>query len=177
MNPRAWPKSLVAQLHCPVQIPPTKNFKQKKKKSRACVSYSFGSLQGLRKHKLLREDILPAMASNRKVQRLLNEFMDLLSEYENADSNVDRKNPSPPSSSPIATNQRETAPPVVDQMDSTPSAVECMDSGAAATVQKNSTQLTKDQAKSAPTTIDQVNSDSLVTDQVNVAPLAKDAGS
>ena len=167
----------MAQLHCPVQIPPTKNFKQKKKKSRACVSYSFGSLQGLRKHKLLREDILPAMASNRKVQRLLNEFMDLLSEYENADSNVDRKNPSPPSSSPIATNQRETAPPVVDQMDSTPSAVECMDSGAAATVQKNSTQLTKDQAKSAPTTIDQVNSDSLVTDQVNVAPLAKDAGS
>ncbi|KAL6511029.1 hypothetical protein OROGR_022153 [Orobanche gracilis] len=36
---------------------------------------------GLNKHKLLREDILPAMASNRKVQRLLNEFMDLLSEY------------------------------------------------------------------------------------------------
>lgn len=132
---------------------------------------------GLRKHKLLREDILPAMASNRKVQRLLNEFMDLLSEYENIDSNVDRKNPSPPSSSPIATNQRETAPPVVDQMDSTPSAVECMDSGPAATFQKNSTQLTKDQAKSAPTTIDQVNSDSLVTDQVNVAPQAKDAGS
>lgn len=132
---------------------------------------------GLRKHKLLREDILPAMASNRKVQRLLNEFMDLLSEYENIDSNVDRKNPSPPSSSPIATNQRETAPPVVDQMDSTPPAVECMDSGPAATFQKNSTQLTKDQAKSAPTTIDQVNSDSLVTDQVNVAPQAKDAGS
>nr|XP_043613664.1 protein HIRA [Erigeron canadensis] len=36
---------------------------------------------GMKKHKLLREDILPAMASNRKVQRLLNEFMDLLSEY------------------------------------------------------------------------------------------------
>lgn len=37
---------------------------------------------GMKKHKLLKEDILPAMASNWKVQRLLNEFMDLLSEYE-----------------------------------------------------------------------------------------------
>lgn len=42
----------------------------------------------MKKHKLLREDILPAMASNRKVQRLLNEFMDLLSEYENNDAIV-----------------------------------------------------------------------------------------
>ncbi|CAN1252265.1 Protein HIRA [Linum perenne] len=49
---------------------------------------------GMRKHKLLREDILPAMASNRKVQRLLNEFMDLLSEYECPEStNADQKNP------------------------------------------------------------------------------------
>ncbi|XP_039041365.1 protein HIRA-like isoform X2 [Hibiscus syriacus] len=40
---------------------------------------------GMRKHKLLREDILPSMASNRKVQRLLNEFMDLLSDYESLD--------------------------------------------------------------------------------------------
>ena len=45
--------------------------------------------QGMKKHKLLREDILPSMASNRKVQRLLNEFMDLLSEYEAAKSKVD----------------------------------------------------------------------------------------
>jgi len=37
---------------------------------------------GMKKHKLLKEDILPSMASNRKVQRLLNEFMDLLLEYE-----------------------------------------------------------------------------------------------
>ena len=43
----------------------------------------------MKKHKLLREDILPSMASNRKVQRLLNEFMDLLSEYEAAKSKVD----------------------------------------------------------------------------------------
>lgn len=43
----------------------------------------------MKKHKLLREDILPAMASNRKVQRLLNEFMDLLSEYETSETNAD----------------------------------------------------------------------------------------
>lgn len=43
------------------------------------------SVLGIRKHKLLSEDILPAMASNRKVQRLLNEFVDLLSEYDNFD--------------------------------------------------------------------------------------------
>ncbi|CAA0810678.1 homolog of histone chaperone HIRA [Striga hermonthica] len=41
---------------------------------------------GMYKHKLLREDILPAMASNRKVQRLLNEFMFLLSEYETTET-------------------------------------------------------------------------------------------
>uniref|UniRef100_K3ZQG5 Protein HIRA n=1 Tax=Setaria italica TaxID=4555 RepID=K3ZQG5_SETIT len=44
---------------------------------------------GMKKHKLLREDILPSMASNRKVQRLLNEFMDLLSEYEAAEARAD----------------------------------------------------------------------------------------
>jgi len=45
----------------------------------------------MRKHKLLREDILPSMASNRKVQRLLNEFMDLLSEYDEiVDANQDQ---------------------------------------------------------------------------------------
>ncbi|GER36571.1 protein HIRA [Striga asiatica] len=41
---------------------------------------------GMNKHKILREDILPAMASNRKVQRLLNEFMFLLSEYETTET-------------------------------------------------------------------------------------------
>lgn len=48
------------------------------------------SSQGMKKQKLLREDILPAMASNRKVQRLLNEFMDLLSEYDAVDANSDQ---------------------------------------------------------------------------------------
>lgn len=49
------------------------------------------SVLGMKKHKLLREDILPAMASNRKVQRLLNEFMDLLSEYGIDESRSDQK--------------------------------------------------------------------------------------
>ncbi|KAL4591705.1 hypothetical protein LXL04_004676 [Taraxacum kok-saghyz] len=53
---------------------------------------------GMKKHKLLREDILPAMASNRKVQRLLNEFMDLLSEYETTSPN-----PEPPSTTTTTT--------------------------------------------------------------------------
>ncbi|KAI0519728.1 hypothetical protein KFK09_007187 [Dendrobium nobile] len=48
------------------------------------------SVLGMKKQKLLREDILPAMASNRKVQRLLNEFMDLLSEYDAVEANSDQ---------------------------------------------------------------------------------------
>lgn len=54
-------------------------------------------LQGMKKHKLLREDILPAMASNRKVQRLLNEFMDLLSEYDTAEATADQMDVAPAS--------------------------------------------------------------------------------
>jgi len=68
---------------------------------------------GMKKHKLLREDVLPSMASNRKVQRLLNEFMDLLSEYEAAEAKADLMDVAP------------TLPPAVteakaDQMDVAP---------------------------------------------------------
>lgn len=56
----------------------------------------------MKKHKLLREDILPAMASNRKVQRLLNEFMDLLSEYETVDANGDRMDITPPTKDAVS---------------------------------------------------------------------------
>lgn len=51
---------------------------------------------GMKKHKLLREDILPSIATNRKVQRLLNEFMDLLSEYEGAEAKIDKMDVTPP---------------------------------------------------------------------------------
>ncbi|GMI92251.1 homolog of histone chaperone HIRA [Hibiscus trionum] len=91
---------------------------------------------GMRKHKLLREDIFPAMASNRKVQRLLNEFMDLLSEYGSVENNLDQKTPSPPAIDPmdsipsaaaqtgsrvLATCTIENPPPGPDKMDSAPS--------------------------------------------------------
>lgn len=44
------------------------------------------------------------MATNRKVQRLLNEFMDLLSEYEAAETNVEQMDvtPTPPPPPPPA---------------------------------------------------------------------------
>jgi protein HIRA/HIR1 len=72
------------------------------------------SVLGLKKHKLLREDILPAMASNRKVQRLLNEFMDLLSEY-------NETNLSPRSCIPSTNPTDKICLPINDPMDSTPS--------------------------------------------------------
>uniref|UniRef100_A0A0A9CR53 HIRA n=1 Tax=Arundo donax TaxID=35708 RepID=A0A0A9CR53_ARUDO len=59
---------------------------------------------GMKKHKLLREDILPSMASNRKVQRLLNEFMDLLSEYEAAESKADPMDVTPQSATEVNDN-------------------------------------------------------------------------
>ncbi|KAF4352974.1 hypothetical protein F8388_008395 [Cannabis sativa] len=75
---------------------------------------------GIRKHKLLREDILPAMATNRKVQRLLNEFMDILSEYESVEADTQRK-------TQIAAPQCTTADPMdyvpssaTNRIDSTP---------------------------------------------------------
>ncbi|KAK3205739.1 hypothetical protein Dsin_019785 [Dipteronia sinensis] len=73
---------------------------------------------GMRKHKLLREDVLPAMASNRKVQRLLNEFMDLLSEYDSAETNLGHKEPAPSTTSDSATEKMDSMPPATDQMDS-----------------------------------------------------------
>ncbi|XVF05197.1 hypothetical protein REPUB_Repub05bG0151100 [Reevesia pubescens] len=135
---------------------------------------------GMRKHKLLCEDILPAMASNRKVQRLLNEFMDLLSEYESVENNLDQKNPSPPT----------TSQPAIDLMDSTPSAAGQIDSTLLATDKENPSLIDSalpatdkensstgiDKMGSAPSKItDQVTSCNLSTDQVNQAPISEDA--
>lgn len=41
--------------------------------------------QGLSKRELLKEFVLPAMAANRAIQRLLNEFIDLVTECEAAE--------------------------------------------------------------------------------------------
>jgi protein HIRA/HIR1 len=73
--------------------------------------------QGMKKHKLLREDILPSMASNRKVQRLLNEFMDLLSEYEVAETTTDPMDVTPQAATEA--NNKTKA----DPMDVTPQTV------------------------------------------------------
>ncbi|XP_022752579.1 protein HIRA-like isoform X2 [Durio zibethinus] len=122
---------------------------------------------GMRKHKLLREDVLPAMASNRKVQRLLNEFMDLLSEYGSVENNLDQKNPSPPT----------TSQPEIDLMDSNPSATGQTDSSLPATDKKENHSLGMDQKDSASLITDQVNLGIQSTDQGHQAPESEDAGS
>lgn len=75
----------------------------------------------MKKHKLLREDILPAMASNRKVQRLLNEFMDLLSEYEIIEPNVEVRNLATSTSHPSAADKMNSDMPMAEQINSEPS--------------------------------------------------------
>lgn len=130
----------------------------------------------MRKHKLLREDILPAMASNRKVQRLLNEFMDLLSEYETVETNVDKKDPAPPlpADTPASvTDPMDTAPmpPAIDQMDITPTPSKDNDKNEPvpiATDQENTTvKPMGDQANPSqvpPSTTNEVNMSEVVED-------------
>ncbi|KAI4334258.1 hypothetical protein L6164_018969 [Bauhinia variegata] len=122
---------------------------------------------GMRKHKLLREDILPAMASNRKVQRLLNEFMDLLSEYENAEASQDHQNPMLPVSNSHAANQIERASQATDQLDTAPPE--------AVVDQKDNAPLAKEHTSSDPPVINQDNSDPSLSDQVKQDAQAKEA--
>lgn len=130
---------------------------------------------GMRKHKLLREDILPAMASNRKVQRLLNEFMDILSEYESTETILDQKDPAPPAiSAPPATDQMDTDPPAADKMDTDPPKTDQMDTGPLATDQMDVTALASDRIDSAPSQTDQLDSAPSQTDQLDCAPSATD---
>ena len=82
------------------------------------------------------------MATNRKVQRLLNEFMDLLTEYEVDDANIDKMDVTPPPTQAKATakvGKMDVTPPStqandtakVDKMDVTPPATEADDTVAA----------------------------------------------
>jgi len=122
---------------------------------------------GMKKHKLLREDILPAMASNRKVQRLLNEFMDLLSEYEETiETNPHPKNPSPPLSLP-STNPSDTTLPTNDPMDSTPPL---------STAQTNSEQQPSTDQTSQAAMVE-AESVSPITEQMSVDPPVADPSS
>jgi protein HIRA/HIR1 len=130
----------------------------------------------MRKHKLLREDILPAMASNRKVQRLLNEFMDLISEYESAEINVETK----PQTSPIAAHSSpvdpmDSAPSGTNEIDSVPVATDQTKPVPASTDQKESSQLATERENSAPPANDKVNSDPPKIIHVSHAP--QNAGS
>lgn len=118
----------------------------------------------MRKHKLLREDILPAMASNRKVQRLLNEFMDLLSEYENAENNVEPKASLPSTSCHLELDNEQSVPQqAADKMESDPPTV---------THPKDSSKMVMDQTSFSPP-VDQGDLGRPVTDQVNLASEAK----
>lgn len=124
----------------------------------------------MKKHKLLREDILPAMASNRKVQRLLNEFMDLLSEYESTELNGEQK--------------CQNAAVLVDHVDSptlvedaVPASKERMETGPAVTDKKESTQSPMDVGNSAPTTKSEASFDLPSAIDINLFPQAKDVGS
>ncbi|CAA2942923.1 HIRA isoform X2 [Olea europaea subsp. europaea] len=69
---------------------------------------------GMNKHKLLREDILPAMASNREVQRLLNEFMVLLNDYEITKANLEQKN-LVHTTAVATTDEMDTSLPAIDK--------------------------------------------------------------
>lgn len=130
---------------------------------------------GMRKHKLLREDILPAMASNRKVQRLLNEFMDLISEYESAETNLEKRSQTSPTARPPAADQMEAAPSGTNQKDSVPAATDQKKSVPASIDEKDSSQLAADKENSARAAEDTVISDPQMINQVSLAP--QDAGS
>ncbi|THF94009.1 hypothetical protein TEA_020418 [Camellia sinensis var. sinensis] len=134
--------------------------------------------QGMKKHKLLREDILPAMASNRKVQRLLNEFMDLLSEYEITEIYPDPKNPDPPTTLLQATDRMHYAPPTTaqtasdrpseDQTCPTLLATDEMEYAPTATDQTDSVVPLTDEVQSTTPTVD-LNLDPPASDQLNSA--------
>ncbi|KAM7528104.1 hypothetical protein LguiB_031514 [Lonicera macranthoides] len=133
---------------------------------------------GMKKHKLLREDILPAMASNRKVQRLLNEFMDLLSEYETIETDPDPKNLSPPTSSP-STSPTDKIQPTNDPMDSTPPpSTNQTNSGPASTDQTDpAPQAAIVEAQSIPPLAEQMSIDPPVTDPLKAVPLPNERSS
>ncbi|KAL0369542.1 UNVERIFIED_CONTAM: protein HIRA [Sesamum angustifolium] len=139
---------------------------------------------GLNKHKLLREDILPAMASNRKVQRLLNEFMDLLSEYETTETDFKQKTPTsaislpskdktdsdPPdmnmtnSDTPKPTIQTNSVEPTVDAVDCALRPTDQMETVTPTTSQTDCTQVEANQVPTVPQTSEQMNLDPPASD-------------
>ncbi|GAB2234838.1 hypothetical protein Droror1_Dr00004105 [Drosera rotundifolia] len=138
------------------------------------------SVLGMKKHKLLKEDILPAMASNRKVQRLLSEFMDLLSEYEIVDQ---MDHTAPPTTVPLeaqrgpvplAANEKESALPPTNQTGSEPSGTDHMDTDPPASDQLGPTVRAADQLTSNPLQEDPESSISAVNKEMKSAKSSTD---
>ncbi|XP_021656511.2 protein HIRA isoform X2 [Hevea brasiliensis] len=132
---------------------------------------------GMKKHKLLREDILPSMASNRKVQRLLNEFMNRLSEYGSAETNLDQKNSMQPTTSQPETNEMDLDQSASDQKNSLAPVMDQTNSTQRATDNKDSVPITINETSSTPLASDQVDSGPILTDQVIPDSPATDTGS
>ncbi|KAL9275948.1 HIRA-like protein [Drosera capensis] len=137
------------------------------------------SVLGMKKHKLLKEDILPAMASNRKVQRLLSEFMDLLSEYEH----IDKMDHAAPATTvpmeaqmgpvPLAPNEKESALPPTHPTGSEPSGTDHMDTDPPASDQLGPTHRLQSIAEDPDSFISAVNKEmksaNSSTDQAKLA--------
>lgn len=134
------------------------------------------SPQGMRKHKLLREDILPAMATNRKVQRLLNEFMDLLSEYASAEANIEHETPIA-QPCPLLADKAESVPSGTNHVDPIPATTDAQEAVPAGTDQKDNDLVVTGQANSSPRKTDRVDLNTPPTDEMNLSPQAKDVGS
>ncbi|KAK6926603.1 WD40 repeat [Dillenia turbinata] len=127
------------------------------------------SVLGMKKHKLLRKDILPAMASNRKVQRLLHEFMDLLSEYEN--SEITDRIPSGRAADKmdtavLAADQMDTSAPVRDQMGTSPMETDQAPLSLPPTDENKNAPSATDQAACAQPSINQVSLDQSDRNQI-----------
>lgn len=142
------------------------------------------------KHKLLKEDILPAMASNRKVQRLLNEFMDLLSEYQFTETTLIQKNP--PSAAHLPSEGKTGPDPPLDERIShsipTKKQKIISDSTTVPVTQTNPSPVTTDQTENAITPIpnqtgsapgqeDQVQKGTQISEPMNLDPPATDHSS
>ena len=133
-------------------------------------------------HKLLREDILPAIASNRKVQRLLNEFMDLLSEYENAETIPDQTKTTLLSTSLLATDTLDSDPPTTDQIPSALPEADQMPSYPLETDKMEPATEPADQidsiaahkARSTTPNVNEINLNLPATDQLHFAPQEKE---
>lgn len=117
------------------------------------------------------------MASNRKVQRLLNEFMDLISEYENVETNIERRSLNSPTENAPAVELMDSSPTVTNQMISVPAVTDQMKSVHALTGLVDSSQVAVNLENSAPLAKEKIDSDQPppVNNQVGLSP--QDAGS